>query len=177
MSATSVQHLHLASWIMSCSISPTFPVSLSLTLSAASGAKCLENADAAIWHGFSKACFTNFTRKHLTEPKCCQTACCRGPWAQHNDHTSDKCYLHTHMHCRGFFFLQKLHHRLYEDGRGLSDVSHRFQQRALLKPPHSLANNTKSMWSRWSRYRPPTSTTESYQNSPTAQLLQYEGRN
>ena len=28
--------------------------------------------------------------KHLTEPECCQTTCCGGPLAQHNDHTYAK---------------------------------------------------------------------------------------
>lgn len=114
-SATSVQHLHLGSWIMSCCISSASPVSPCLTPlfdSVLRGPDAWKKADAAIWQSFfSKACFTNFTRKHLTEPKCCQTTCCRGPWAQHNDHTSDKyslLFAHTDtvwisFFCRSFF--------------------------------------------------------------------------
>lgn len=54
------------------------------------------------WPNFFKAYFTNFSRKHLSEPKCCQTASLRGPWSQHNDHTSGThsfIFVHAHTKC------------------------------------------------------------------------------
>lgn len=54
-----------------------------------------------------KSCFTNFTIKHLTQPECWRTTCCRGPWTQHNDHTStEHSLISAHTHCKNLLLCE-----------------------------------------------------------------------
>lgn len=76
-------------------------VSLSFSL-CASDPNAWKMLSQLRWPNFFKAYFTNFSRKHLSEPKCCQTASLRGPWSQHNDHTSGThsfIIVHAHTKC------------------------------------------------------------------------------